>query len=266
MLALETVLPNQTWSPYNKLSILKSGGNAPAVYVSANNIPYQAARSVAVMRKQKQFYFDPYLHLSKGDLHDVLIIGAGTGDDTAVALSQGARHVDVVDIDPSLLAIGRQYHPDHPYRDPRVTVHVGDGRAYLQNTSTKYDVILYALPDSLTAVVGQSGIRLENYLLTEQGIAVAETHLKSSGTFSMYNYYAPFLLNRYATTIKDVFDRAPCVDRGPGLGDRQMAVLTVRRGAQFRTAGPTGTVSRSRQPPTTTRSPTCRAPPSPGVT
>ncbi len=228
MLALESLLPNQMWSPYNKLSI-KRGGHAPAVYVSANNIPYQAARSVAVMRKQKQFYFEPYQHVSKADLRDVLIIGAGTGDDTAVALSEGARHIDVVEIDPSLLAIGQQYHPNHPYRDPRVTIHIGDGRAYLQNTSMKYDVILYALPDSLSAVTGQSGIRLENYLLTEQGIAVAEARLTPGGTFSMYNYYAPFLLNRYATTVKAAFGHAPCVDGGAGLGGRQMSVLTVRR-------------------------------------
>lgn len=230
MLVLETVLPNQTWSPYNKLSIQEGGGRNPALYVSANNIPYQAARSVTVMRRQKQFYFKPYRHVTVANLHNVLIIGAGSGDDTAVALSEGVRHVDVVEIDPNLLAIGRKYHPNHPYRDPRVTTHTGDGRAYLQNTSKKYDLILYALPDSLTALAGQSAIRLESYLLTEQAIAAARAHLAPGGTFSMYNYYAPFLLNRYATTVKDVFGRTPCMDGGQGLGGRAMSVLTVHPG------------------------------------
>ena len=229
LLVLQSVLPNETWSPYYKLSILQKSGPNPALYVSANNIPYQAARSVAVMRRQKQFYFRPYGHLATASLRDVLIVGAGTGDDTAVALAEGARHVDVVEIDPSLLAIGRRYHPNHPYGDPRVTTHVGDGRAYLQGTTAKYDLILYALPDSLAALAGQSAIRLENFLLTEEAIEVARAHLTSGGTFAMYNYYAAFLLDRYATTIKDVFGRAPCVDGGPGLGGRQMSVLTARR-------------------------------------
>jgi hypothetical protein len=230
MLVLESVLPHQVWSPYNKLSIRQQGGANPALYVSANNIPYQAARSVAVMKRQKQFYFKPYTHVTAPRLRNVLIIGAGTGDDTAVALAEGARHIDVVEIDPMLVAIGRQYHPNHPYRNPRVTIHVGDGRAYLQNTSKKYDLILYALPDSLTALAGQSAIRLESYLLTSQAISAAKAHLAPGGTFSMYNYYAPFLLARYATTVKDVFHQAPCVDSGQGLGGRRMSVLTAHPG------------------------------------
>ena len=48
LLVLQSVLPNETWSPYYKLSILQKSGPNPALYVSANNIPYQAARSVAV--------------------------------------------------------------------------------------------------------------------------------------------------------------------------------------------------------------------------
>jgi hypothetical protein len=46
----------------------------------------------------------------------------------------------------------------------------------------------------------------------------------------MYNYYAPFLLNRYATTVKDVFGRTPCAEVGQPLGGRRLAVLTVHPG------------------------------------
>ena len=44
--------------------------------------------------------------------------------------------------------------PDHPYDDPRVDVHINDGRAFLERTDTKYDLIIFALPDSLTLVAG----------------------------------------------------------------------------------------------------------------
>src|SRR5262249_62256801 len=100
--------------------------------------------------------------------------------------------------------------PAHPYKSPRVTAHVGDGRQYLQDTRQHYNLIVYALPDSLTALAGQSAIRLESYLLTSQALAAARAHLAPGGTFAMYNYYAPFVLNRYATTIEDVFHRVPC--------------------------------------------------------
>jgi protein-L-isoaspartate O-methyltransferase len=226
-LCIESFVPNQTWSPYNKLSVYQQTGKNPALNVSANNIPYQAARSLAVLARQKPFYWYPYRHVSKASLDNVLIIGAGTGNDTAVALASGAKHVDAVEIDPGLLRLGEQRAPSQPYSSPRVTLHVADGREYLQDTSKKYNLILFALPDSLAAVAGQSAVRLESFLLTEQSIAEVKAHLAPGGTFAMYNYYAPFLLNRYATTIDDVFGRVPCEDVGPPLGGRQLATLTV---------------------------------------
>ena len=228
LLGMDSFAPHEQWSPYYKLSVEKVGGKTPAVYVTANNVPYQAARSLAVLHEQKKFYFYPYSHVTKASLQNELIIGAGSGNDVAVALSEGARHIDAVEIDPSLIQIGRELHPDHPYQNPRVTAHVADGREYLQDTSQHYNLILFALPDSLTAIAGQSALRLEGYLLTEQSVAQARLHLAPGGTFSMYNYYQPFLLARYATTIDQAFGHEPCVQVGPPLGGRRLAVLTVR--------------------------------------
>ena len=52
----------------------------------------------------------------------MLVLGAGSGTDVVAALRHGARHVDAVEIDPVIVRLGRQYHPDQPYSDPRVTV------------------------------------------------------------------------------------------------------------------------------------------------
>ena len=227
LLVLESVLPQQRWSPYNKLSYIQTGGQYPALNVSANNIPYQAARGLPALHAQKPFYFYPYRHVTRASLNNVLIIGSGTGNDAAVALSEGAKHVDAVEIDPVLPQIGRA-HPDHPYQNPRLTLHIADGREYLQNTNKKYNLIVFALPDSLSALAGQGGLRLESYLLTEQSLAAARSRLAPGGTFAMYNYYAPFLFNRYATTLQDVYHRAPCAEVGPPLGGRRLSVLTIR--------------------------------------
>ena len=227
LLILESAVPNQQWSPYNKLSVQQSGGKTPALYVSANNVPYQAARSLAVMHVQKPFYFYPYQHVTRSSLHNVLVIGAGTGNDVAVALSEGAQHVDAVEIDPLLPKIGAA-HPNHPYQNPRLMVHIADGREYLQNTHKRYNLIVFALPDSLSALAGQSALRLESYLLTEQSVAAARSRLAPGGTFAMYNYYAPFLFSRYATTIEQAFHRTPCAEVGPPLGGRRLSVLTIR--------------------------------------
>jgi hypothetical protein len=224
LLTAESLAPNDSWSPYYKITA-ESLHNQRGFKVSANNIPHQTAYPISKLRKQQPFYFFPYRHAARPP-GDVLIVGAGNGNDVAVALSRGARHVDAVEIDPVIQALGRARHPNHPYSDPRVSVHINDGRAFLEQTSKKFDLIMFALPDSLTLLPGQSNLRLENYLFTTQAMHSARAHLKPSGSFSMYNYYEPFLLDRYASTLKVVYGAAPCVELGAPLVARRQAVLS----------------------------------------
>ena len=233
MLLVESLSSVDVWSPYYKITTSQAtttvnGHSYRGVSVSANNIPFQTLYSNSTLHRIEPFYFFPYRHVTRSSLSDVLVIGAGTGNDVAVALSAGARHVDAVEIDPELVALGKQYNPEHAYESPRVNVYVDDGRAFLQDAKKRYSLILYALPDSQTALTGQSApVGLENYLLTTQAIQVARSHLAPGGTFVMYNYYQPFLLDRYATTLDDVFGSRPCVEVGNTLGGRDQAVLTV---------------------------------------
>jgi hypothetical protein len=239
LLVVESLQPGLLWSPYNKLAIQHTQvGGQPAISVSANNIVYQTAVSLNAANMQQYIYSYPYRHVTRASLGNVLIIGAGTGNDVAVALAEGARHVDAVEIDPLLLGQVGQQHPNHPYQSSRVTGYVGDGRAFLEDTSKKYNLILFALPDSTAALAGQSGIRLESFLLTEESLAAAKAHLAPGGTFSMYNYYQPFLLDRYATTLEDVYHQTPCAEVQPGKGSsRVLAALTVHPGGPVANCG-----------------------------
>lgn len=227
VLGAESFVGSFQWSPYYKIRTqdLPSG----SVRVEVNNTPLQTTFSVAEIRRNSPFYLYPYTYAGSRD--DVLVIGAGTGNDVAVALAQGAKHVDAVEIDPALLQIGRDRHPDRPYADPRVDAHVDDGRAFMQRADRRYDLILLALPDSATIVTGQSALRLENYLLTTEALQRARELLKPDGTFAMYNYYEPWLLDRYANTVRTVYDTPPCVQLGPTQGQRRQAVLTLREDA-----------------------------------
>ena len=227
LLAVESTSAFDHWSPYYKITAFQPQDTHGVFVVSANNIPHQAVYPVDTLHKILPFYFFPYRHLKPGDLDDVLVIGAGTGNDVATALSEGAKHVDAVEIDPALAQLGRDHNADRPYQDSRVSVHINDGRAYLQQTGKHYGLILFALPDSLTVLGGESNLRLENYLLTVQAVRSAQAHLRPGGTFAMYNYYQPFLLDRYASTLAAVYPDTPCVEVGAPLGGRRQAVLTA---------------------------------------
>jgi hypothetical protein len=225
LLTVESLAPHDHWSPYYKITAIPNGRGTDSLKVSANNLPHQTAYSVARLERIQPFYFYPYRHANPRALDNVLLVGAGSGNDVAVALRQGARHIDAVEIDPEIQHLGSVYHPDHPYQSRRVSVHINDGRAFLHQTNKHYDLILFALPDSLT-LLGQSNLRLENFLFTSEAMRTARAHLNPGGTFGMYNYYEPFLLNRYAGTLATTYGSPPCVEVGSRFRGRRQAVLT----------------------------------------
>jgi hypothetical protein len=217
--------PKDVWSPYQHVTY--AAGDEGRIAIRVNNRPHQTMASLPVLLAAQPFYTYPYTHLPDGP-GDVLIVGAGSGNDVALALARGATHVDAVEIDPVLQQLGQEMHPEHPYQDPRVSVHIDDGRAFLERTHAAYDLILFALPDSLTLVAGQGGLRLESYLFTTESMQAVRDHLRPDGTFSMYNYYRSDVFERYAATLTQVFGHEPCIDRGsPGATTRSQSVLTI---------------------------------------
>ncbi|HEX2029784.1 MAG TPA: spermidine synthase [Actinomycetota bacterium] len=225
LLGIHSFVPGQAWSPYYKVV---ATGPLPdrTVRIRVNNIPHQAIHPIGRLVERYPFYRFTYDRIAGNPLEDVLVVGAGNGNDVALALRQGAERVDAVEIDPVIQKLGATHHPDRPYDDSRVEVHIDDGRAFLERTDRRYDLILFALPDSLT-LVGGTAIRLESYLFTVEAFEEVREHLNPGGAFSAYNYYRPVVFRRYAHQLDLVFGRPPCVDRGQEQGRRTQAVMTV---------------------------------------
>jgi hypothetical protein len=215
-----------TWSPYQRIQTAAPAGDG-SIDISVNGRPHQRIMPLTTMQAEQAFRFRPYENTPDNPLGNVLVIGSGSGNDVAIALSEGADHVDAVEIDPVLYRLGRDRHPDRPYDDPRVDAHVQDARAFLHDTDARYDLVIFAIPDSLTALAGQSSLRLENYLFTEEAIGEVRDHLTDDGVIAMYHYYLPQVADRYADTLDRVFGSPPCLDVSPGAGPRPRVVLTA---------------------------------------
>ena len=193
------------WSPYYKITVSQQG---PDTVVEVNNIFHQ---SMAPVEQKEYFYQWPY-DVFGDTFQDVLILGAGSGTDVAAALRHGVRHVDAVEIDPAIIRLGRQHHPDHPYSDPRVTVINDDARHYLRTTRKKYDLVVFALIDSLTMQSSFSGVRLESYMFTEESFRAVRDRLKPDGVLIVYNYFRErWLVDRLANTAAVAFGTEPRV-------------------------------------------------------
>jgi spermidine synthase len=195
------------WSPYYRIQVYPNqlGGYV----VNVNNSGHQ--ETMPFLDKET-FYFRAYDLLGQPPYRRVLVLGSGTGSDVAIALHNGAEHVDAVEIDPRIYQLGQALHPDRPYADPRVRVHIDDGRAFLRNSRDKYDLIVFALPDSLTLTSGYSSLRLESFLLTTDAIEQAREHLADDGLLVMYNYYRQdWLVRKLAGMVEAAFGEPPYV-------------------------------------------------------
>ena len=191
------------WSPYYRITIFQDKADT---VVEVNHIFHQ---SMAPVAQKEYFYQWPYTVF--GDTFDeVLILGAGSGTDVAAALRHGAKHVTAVDIDPVILRLGAERHPDRPYSDPRVTIVNDDARHFLRTTTKRYDLVVFALIDSLTVQSSFSGVRLESYMFTEESFAAVRQRLSPRGVLVLYNYFREkWLVDRLANTAAVAFGQEP---------------------------------------------------------
>ncbi|MBY0512493.1 MAG: hypothetical protein K2P78_01110, partial [Gemmataceae bacterium] len=203
-----------TWSPYYRVDF-----RPPIWLVETNLISHQ--RMEEVKNPSAAPYALPYLFqrdlktaggVAWPEFKRVLIIGAGSGNDVARAtqwLPKDAT-IDAVEIDPVIQRIGADHHPDRPYSDPRVKVHLTDGRNFLRRADAEtYDLVIFALVDSLVLQSGHPNLRLESYLFTQESFADVARVLRPTGVCVVYNFFRQgWLVARLRDELRAAFGGA----------------------------------------------------------
>jgi hypothetical protein len=202
------------WSPYYK--ILLHPASPDGYIIDVNGTNHQAMTS---WQYKEPFYKFVYQVFPGKSFHHALILGAGSGSDVAVAQAYGVQSITAVEIDPTIQELGALHHPNHPYSKANVKVVINDGRAFLENTTERYDLIIFALPDSLTLTSSNTTLRLESFLLTQDSIQAARARLTSNGVVVFYNYYREqWLVEKIADMAGHVFNQQPLVETYGGWG------------------------------------------------
>ncbi|HEU5230434.1 MAG TPA: hypothetical protein VFU49_21620 [Ktedonobacteraceae bacterium] len=203
------------WSPYYK--ILLHPATPTGYIIDVNNAGGHQA--MVPWQYKEPFYRRVYEIFPGHSFHKALILGAGSGSDVATALHYGVDSITAVEIDPTIQNLGAQLNPDHPYQDPRVKAVINDGRSFLQNDTGHYDLIIFALPDSLTLTSGNTSLRLESFLLTQESISAARKRLTNNGIVVLYNYYRQgWLVDKLAGMAGRAFNQDPLVSTYGGWG------------------------------------------------
>src|SRR6266436_9264554 len=166
------------WSPYYRITYVSTAERG--YHLDVDHDFYQdllnlgPSANASSVRAPRRYYDFPYAVLPP--CGRVLIIGAGTGNDVAAALRANCASVDAVEIDPAIAHLGRELHPEHPYDSSKVRLHIDDGRAFFHQayaSGQRFDVIVFGLVDSQTALSVMSSLRLEFFLYSRESFEEA---------------------------------------------------------------------------------------------
>jgi spermidine synthase len=210
------------WSPYQKLVVQETEAGSLGQYVvEVNNSSYQDVMDLSdqyvstnpktfspEMKGLSQYDIPLLLH---PDPRQVLVVGAGTGNDVAAALRHDVASVTAVEIDPAIITMGEELHPEQPYASSKVQVINDDARSFFATTTEKYDVISFGLLDSHTTT-SMTNARLDHYVYTKESILQAKSRLKEGGVLTL-TFYAQrlFIADRIESVLEEVFGQPPLV-------------------------------------------------------
>ena len=244
------------WSPYQKLTVRQvdpsdkkeagilakilerkgafgpQGSYGSELFVTVNNAGYQAMldlrpETLARQSAEKPDYYPPdQLGYTQYDLplllhphpKKMLVVGAGSGNDVAGGLRNGAEEIVGVEIDPAIVDFGRRYHPEQPYSSPKVRVVNDDARSFFANSSEKFDVIAFGLLDSHTTTA-MTNARLDHYVYTRESLQQAKALLAEGGVvFLSFDAQKEYISDRMARSLEEVFGEKPICFRVPANG------------------------------------------------
>lgn len=214
------------WSPYYKVVaspvVSETGDLREGFVVDVNNqfllsgldlrpearLPSSVPAAVIDSYDSLKSYYS--LPFAFGTPERVLVLGSGAGNDVAAALRAGTEHVTAVDIDPLVIDLGKDYHPEAPYDAPQVTIVVDDGRSFLRESSEEFDLVLFATLDSHGLLSGASNIRMESFVYTEESIQAARDRVAPGGRLVLlFGAFREDVQYRQYATVRKVFSQDP---------------------------------------------------------
>jgi spermidine synthase len=181
------------WSPYQKLTLTPVWDNGELISyeLNTNDSWYQRILNLSpeFVNKHVDYFKSHPIAWNAYNLPyrfypspaTILVLGAGMGNDVAAAVRNTKANVVAVEIDPTILRLGRALHFEKPYDSSRVRVVEDDARSFMHNSHERFDLILFSLLDSHTTNSNYTNIRIDNYVYTVEALKEARDLLNSDG-------------------------------------------------------------------------------------
>lgn len=165
-------------SPYHRLTV-RDRGPLRILY-------FNYAEQTRMIRSQPNGAGAPYadaIHISKlmrPDIRRVLMIGLGGGTVVKQFLTAYPDvTLDVVEVDPLVVKVAQEHFAVQS--DPRLRIHVGDGRTFFKRTNETWDLIILDV-----ATTSRYGDTLPPHLVTREFFAELSGRLTERGVLHMH--------------------------------------------------------------------------------
>ena len=220
LFVMSTTYRSTVWSPYYKVELELYVGEdlKPLGYkINVNNVRIQDALDFGPNLERSHFrpwihYYELPYHISKPQ--KALFLGAGSGNEAAMARIHGIEDVTAVEIDPIIASFGFEMHPNKPYEDEHVTIIVDDARSFISTTDETFDLIVMSALDSHKQIPGMSSLRLESFVYTLESYQKIKTLLAPDGTFVLnLGSTRPWMGERTFWTLTEAWGEEPAVLR-----------------------------------------------------
>ncbi len=135
----------------------------------------------------------------------ILIIGGGDGGLLEEVLKHPVERVTMVEIDEAVVRAGRQYLGTicgRAFEDPRATLVIGDGIAYIRETTDRFDVVLVDSTDPQGAATG---------LFAQEFYAQVAHHLTPDGLMAVQSGSAVYQQDLIRTVRRHLRPAFPLV-------------------------------------------------------
>ena len=166
--------------------------------------------------RDEHIYHETLVHpamLCHPEPKQVFIGGGGEGGTLREVLAhKSVERATMIDLDPEVVALCRQYLPNHhqgSFDDPRTNLLHEDARAYLQNTSDFYDVIILDLVDPLEGGTAALLYTQEFYSLAKARLNPGGVLVTQSGPAGLLSYTECF--TTIFNTLGTLFDHSKAV-------------------------------------------------------
>jgi hypothetical protein len=225
LISIGIIEPKTIWSPYNRLdlSTVEIGQGTEKLQLgyllTVQHTFYQSAVDLSNSFIEKVRNTSPDLLAQVKELADgynlpftlapagsnVLVVGSGMGNDVAAAVRAHMGDITAVEIDPVILKMGQEYHPEKPYSNPRVTTVVDDARSYFNQNQKLFDLVVFGLLDSHSLLSSMSSVRLDSYVYTIESFQQAKAHLSKNGIIVVTFAANQWIEERLGRMLVEVF-------------------------------------------------------------